>query len=78
MLILRSTNGPHRRIHQRAKRVRQQILPKPVPAFLTDDGEVFDILDLPEDLGHACALASESTPKKFWDTPEEDAAWRDL
>ena len=58
--------------------VRQQILRRPVPAFITDDGEVFEIPDLPEDLGRACALASEATLKKFWDTPEEDAAWRDL
>ena len=58
--------------------VRQQILQPPVSAFITDDGEVFEIPDLPEDLGHACAFASEPTLKKFWDTPEEDAAWRDM
>lgn len=58
--------------------VRQQLLQRPVPAFITDDGAVFEIPNLPEDLGRACALASESTLKKFWDTPEEDAAWRDL
>jgi hypothetical protein len=47
------------------------------PAFITDGGEVFEIPDLPEDLGRACALASEVTLRKFWDTPEEDAAWQD-
>ena len=26
----------------------------------------------------ACALASEATLAKYWDTPEEDAAWADL
>ena len=46
---------------------RRQILREPVPAFVTNDGEVFEIPDLPEDLGHACALASEPTLKKFWD-----------
>ena len=58
--------------------VPQQMLWRPVPAFITDDGEVFEIPDLPEDLGRACALASEPTFKKIWDTPEEDAAWRDM
>jgi len=48
-----------------------------LPAFITDDGEVFEIPDLPEDLGRACALASEATLRKFWDTLEEDAAWQD-
>ena len=58
--------------------VRRQILRRPTPAFITDDGEVFEIPDLPEDLGRACAFASEPTLKEFWDTPEEDAAWRDM
>lgn len=58
--------------------VRRQLLPAPKPAFITDDGEVFEIPDLPEDLGRACALASEATLRKFWDTPEEDAAWKDM
>lgn len=43
------------------------------PAFITDDGEVFEIPDLPEDLGRACVLASEATLKKFWDSDESDA-----
>lgn len=47
-----------------------------MPAFITDDGEVFEIPDLPEDLGRACALASEATLRKFWDTSEEDEAWQ--
>lgn len=62
-----------RQIQQEAERarlplddwIRQQLLRKPVPAFITDDGEVFEIPDLPEDLGRACALASEATLKKF-------------
>lgn len=56
--------------------VRQQLLRK--PAFITDDGQVFEIPDLPEDLGRACAVASEATLQKFWDTPEEDEAWRNI
>ncbi len=56
--------------------VRQQLLRK--PAFITDDGQVFEIPDLPNDLGRACAVASEATLQKFWDTPEEEAAWRDM
>ncbi len=47
-----------------------------VAAFIMDGGEVFEILDLPEDLGRACALASEATLRKFWDTPEKCAAWQ--
>jgi len=58
--------------------VRRQLLRRSVPAFITDDGEVFEIPDLPEDLGRACAFASEATLRKFWDTPEEDKAWRDM
>lgn len=58
--------------------IRRQLLPSSKPAFITDDGEVFEIPDLPEDLGRACALASEATLRKFWDTPEEDAAWQDM
>ena len=46
------------------------------PAFVTDDGEVSEIPDLPEDLGRVCALASEATLRKFWGTPQEDTAWQ--
>lgn len=56
--------------------VRQRILSR--PAFITDDGEVLEIPDLPEDLGRACAQASEAALRKFWDTPQEDEAWRDM
>ncbi len=58
--------------------IRQQLFRKSVPAFITDDGEVFEIPDLPEDLGRACALASEATLRKFWDTLEEDKAWQGM
>ncbi len=46
-----------------------EIEPAPIPAFIMDDGEVFEIPGLPEDVGRACALASEATLKKFWDVP---------
>ncbi len=46
--------------------------------FTTDDGEVYEIPDLPEDLGRATAIASEQTLRKFWDTPEAEAAWRNI
>jgi hypothetical protein len=46
--------------------------------FTTDDREVFEIPDLPEDLGQACALASEAALRKFWDTPAEDTTWRNM
>lgn len=73
-----------RQIQQEAERarltvedwIRQRLLHK--PAFITDDGEVFEIPDLPDDLGRACAVASEATLQKFWDAPEEDEAWRNM
>lgn len=73
-----------RQIQQEAERarltvedwIRQQLLHK--PAFITDDGEVFEIPDLPNDLGRACAVASDAALQKFWGTPEEEAAWRDM
>ena len=43
-------------------------------AFITDDGEVFEIPDLPEDLGRACALASEATFRKFWEVASEPSS----
>ncbi len=33
---------------------------------------------LPENLGRATALASETTLAKFWNSPEDEVAWRDL
>ncbi len=33
---------------------------------------------LPENLGRATVLASEAAFKKFWDRPEDEAAWRDM
>ncbi len=33
---------------------------------------------LPENIGRATAIASESTLAKFWNSPEDEAAWRDL
>jgi hypothetical protein len=35
-------------------------------------------IDSLESEAMACALASEATLAKYWDTPEEDAAWGDL
>ena len=32
----------------------------------------------PENLGICVPLAAEESLRKIWDTPEEDAAWRDL
>ncbi len=33
---------------------------------------------LPANLGRATALASEATLAKFWGSPEDEEAWRDL
>lgn len=51
--------------------------PSPV-TFTTDDGEVYEIPDLPADLSRATARASEAALAKFWDTQEEDAAWHNI
>ena len=56
---------------------RRLLGPAPV-TFTTDDGEVYEIPDLPTDLGRATAIASEAALRKFWETPEEDAAWRNM
>lgn len=53
---------------------RRLFSPSPV-TFTTDDGEVYEIPDLPADLSRATARASEAAFAKFWDTPEENAAW---
>ena len=78
MVILEIELAPEEQTHireeaERARRsvpdwVRRQLLPK--PAFIIDDGVVFEIPDLPKDLGRACALASEATLRKFWNTPQ--------
>ncbi len=57
---------------------RRRLFENPPVTFTTDDGEVYVIPDLPLDLGRATALASEQTLKKFWEGPEEEAAWRDM
>ncbi len=57
---------------------RRQLLGPPTVTFTTDDGEVYEIPDLPADLGRATALASEQALKRLWETPEEDVAWRNF
>lgn len=63
--------------------VRQRILDtavtgKPPVTITTDDGEVFEIPDLPEDVGRATAIASEAALARFWNSPEDEAAWKDM
>ena len=52
--------------------------PKKVVTFTTDDGEVFEIPDLPENLGRATALASERSLSKIWGSEEESKACQDM
>ena len=40
----------------------------PPVTFTTDDGEVYEIPDLPADLSRATARASEAALAEFWDT----------
>ena len=60
---------------------RQMLLALPrlaATTITTSDGEVYAIPDLPADLGRAVSLAAEDVLKRFYDTPEEDAAWNSL
>lgn len=58
---------------------RQTLLGQPEPAaFITNDGEVFLIPDLPQEPGLATYRASEPAFGRLWDNPQEDAAWNDM
>lgn len=65
----RRSRGPGRRKTSQAAESRC--------AFITDEGEVFEIPDGPTDLGRACAVASEQAFSRFWASPEDEAAWGD-
>lgn len=54
---------------------KRRLFGPPPVTFTTDDGEAYEIPDLPADLSRATARASEAALAKFWDAPEEDAAW---
>ena len=59
---------------------RDFVAPAPPPG--SESWTLQDALDyagpLPENLGRATALASEATLAKFWNSPEDEAAWQDL
>ncbi len=59
---------------------REVIVPAPPPG--SENWTLQDALDyagpLPENLGRATALASEATLARCWNSPEDEAAWRDL
>jgi hypothetical protein len=57
---------------------KRRLFASPPVTFTTDDGEVYEIPDLPADLSRATSRASEAALAKFWDTPEEDAAWHSM
>jgi hypothetical protein len=57
---------------------KRRLFGLPPVIFTTDDGEVYEIPDLPADLSRATARASEAALAKLWDTPEEDAAWHSM
>lgn len=46
--------------------------------FTTDDGDVYEIPDLPADVGRATAIASQEVLGRFWNSPEDNAAWNDM
>jgi len=48
-----------------------------VVTFTSGTGKVYEIPDLPENLGRATALAAEHTLAKIWGTAQEDEACQD-
>ena len=48
-----------------------------VVTFTSGTGEVYEIPDLPENLGRATALAAEHALAKIWGTAQEDEACQD-
>ena len=54
----------------------------PLPPVGSENWTLQNALDhagpLPENLGRATALASKAMLAKFWNNPEDEAAWRDL
>ena len=59
---------------------REIIVPDPLQG--SENWTLQDALDyagpLPENLGRATAVASETILAKFWNSPEDEAAWRGL
>ena len=56
---------------------RETFVPAAPPG--SENWTLQDALDyagpLPEDLGRACAVASQTVLKRLWNNPEDDAAW---
>ena len=56
---------------------RETAMPAPPPD--SENWTLQDALDYagppPEDLGRACAVASQAVLKRIWNNPEDDAAW---
>ena len=56
---------------------RETSVPAPPPG--SETWTLQDALDYagppPDDLGRACAVASQTVLKRVWDNPEDDAAW---
>jgi hypothetical protein len=46
--------------------VKNETKSQSIVTFTTDEGEVFEIPDLPENLGRATALASKKNLRKIW------------
>jgi hypothetical protein len=56
---------------------RETFVPAPPPS--SENWTLQDALDYagppPENLGRACAVASQAVLKRIWDNPKDDAAW---
>lgn len=63
---------------ERVKPTGTAITDPDVVTFTSGDGEVFEIPDLPENLGRATALASERCLSKIWGMDEEAKACLDV
>ena len=66
------------RAEERVKPDGDAITGSDVVTFTSGDGQVFEIPDLPENLGRATALASERCLSKIWGTEEEAKACQDM
>ena len=58
--------------------VEKNTKPKRVVTFTSEDGEVYEIPDLPENLGRATALASERSLSKTWGSEAESEACQNM
>lgn len=58
--------------------VNDQEKDRNIVTFTSGDSEVFEIPDLPENLGRATALAGENNLRKIWGSEQEAQTYQDM